>query len=310
MNIQTVRWPTDIPTTNEPRDSTPSGPPTTDRARQAAARYDAFASGGDQTSPHCASTNDPAHDYDACGSAAVDSPRLFARQNGDPSEIDMHDVQQASVGDCYFMATLSALAQSSEGRALIRGAITENRNDRGDVVTYTVTLHKPEKHWLGLGRTTFTEVHVTVEPLFANGHAAARPAGKSNEVWPIVMEKAYAQFSGGYNAIAHGGLPSDAMQVLTGREARHTELGWLHSYPARDLQSDLAAGNLVVLGTRSDVQGYGLLGGHSYVATGTYEQGGRLYTTLHNPWDSSEPQAVPVDEIGLLFHAVNVGSVR
>jgi hypothetical protein len=312
MNIPSVRRQTDSPTAHEPSESPPANASTTDHARRAAAgeRYNAFASRGDEATPSCSSFDDPAHDYDRCGTASVDRPVLFAQQAEDPNEIDVHDVQQDRMGDCYFMATLSALTQSPQGRALIRGAITENRNEQGNVVNYTVTLHQPETHWLGLGRTTFTEVRVTVDAQFANGHAKARAVGDAHEIWPLVMEKAYAQLRGGYNAIAHGGFPADAMQALTGCEAHRSQLGWFRGYRASDLRSDLASGRLVVLGTRRDVQEYGLRGGHSYVATELVVDNGRLCVSLHNPWDSTEPRPVPVDEIARVFHAVDIGSVR
>jgi hypothetical protein len=312
MNIPSLRRPTDGPDDHELWAASTSGTSTTDRADRAAAaeRYDAFVSGGGEASPPCPAFDDPAHDFDRCGITTVDHPRLFVQEVNDADEINVHDVRQAGVGDCYFMATLSALAGSPQGRAIIRNAIAENRNDRGDVVSYTVTLHRPETHWWGLGKTTFSEVRVTVDAQFAEGHANARSDGNANEIWPLVLEKAYARFRGGYNAIGHGGVASDAMKVLTGRDASETVLGHFYRYGPGDLQNDLAAGNLVVLGTPRDVHGYNLLGNHAYVVTGTIERDGRLYVTLHNPWDSSEPTPVPVDEIGQRFRTVDVGSVR
>ena len=42
----------------------------------------------------------------------------------------------------------------------------------------------------------------------------------SNEMWPLLLEKAFAKFRGGYSAI-DGGDPLDALQALTGYEGEH-----------------------------------------------------------------------------------------
>jgi hypothetical protein len=38
----------------------------------------------------------------------------------------------------------------------------------------------------------------------------------TSEIWCALLEKAYATFKGGYDNIAHGGLPQDALQDMCG----------------------------------------------------------------------------------------------
>jgi hypothetical protein len=264
------------------------------------ARYEAFAAGsGPDTQDECFDYDDPKHNYDPCVHAEVENPVLFLRQPSDADRVDVQDVEQVGVGDCYLMATLDALTATPEGRKLIEGAIAENRDDKGAVVSYTVTLHRPEAH--RLRANTFSDVRVTVDGSYVVGHANARPGSGLNEVWPLVIEKAYAQYQGGYNAMGHGGDACNAMEILTGREATVTRLrgpaSWFKTFPPERLQSDLAAGKLVVLQTRRDIgqsantrsatkpDAHKLIGAHAYLVTGLEKSEGHLFVKLHNPWN-------------------------
>jgi calpain family cysteine protease len=299
---------------DDPPEPPPGGDAANERAGRAAAseRYDAFVS---------SDPSDATWDPNTCVAAPVPNPVLFAKEGTDADAVDLHDVQQRNIGDCYLLAPLAALARTPEGRAFIQNAITENKNDHGDVVSYTVTLHRPE--WHVVGPKTFTDVNVTVSGPFACGHAEARTGGNQNEVWPLVVEKAYAQYRGRYE---HGGVVSNGMEVLTGREPTHINLRWFGSYSPDQLKSDLTAGKMVVLSTRkmagddgmrpttaeraAHCAAYNLYGSHAYVVTGTEEQNGKLYLQLHNPWNDQEPDLVPYDELKTWFASVDIGSVN
>jgi hypothetical protein len=298
-------------------------PPERTERLVANARYQAFASGG-EAHDRCYDYEEPDHDYDPCVRDVVERPVLFLREASDATEVSSRDVQQKGVGDCYMMAALAALTDTPDGRSLVRSAISENRNDKGEVVSYTVTLHKPESHWLRA--KTFSDVSVTVDGTYVIGHAVPRDGSGLNEVWPLVIEKAYAQYNGGYNAIGHGGNASDAMEILTGREATRTSLRWaaslFRSFPSERLQGDLAAGKLIVLQTRREIgrsanfraatnrDSHGLQGDHAYEVTGTEERDGHVFVRLHNPWGHDEPGLVPFDELSTWFDSIHVGSAR
>jgi hypothetical protein len=238
----------------------------------------------------------------------IANPVLFRTEGGDADAVDARDVRQRAIGDCFVMAPLAGLARSSEGRALIKGAITENRNDNGDVVSYTVTLHRPEEHWWRA--KTFADVEVTVTRPFPCGHAEARADGDQSEIWPLVFEKAYLQYC---DCNPTGRDVSDAMEVLTGRAATHVVLGGPEGYDVRRLQGDLAAGKIVVLATKTSIGGpeaHDLHGNHAYVVTGVQMSNGRASLVLHNPWNFAEPQRVPFTELTRWFSSVNVVSVK
>jgi hypothetical protein len=247
-------------------------------------------------------------------------PTLFRKQPGDVSLIDQADVRQDRLGDCFLLAPLAALTRTAEGRALIQNMVSENRDENGALVSYTVTLHTP--------RWPHVETKVTVAPTFECGHAKTRRDGDSAEVWPMVIEAAYAKLVGGYAEI-QGGFTGVAMTILTGRSAEWIGLSGLsRGYNAERLKRDLAAGKMVVFDTRDDLEpatcqlppdlqdkphlqgAYNLYPGHAYVAIGTEERDGKQYVRLHNPWNKDEPDAVPFDELPNWFAGINVGSVN
>ncbi len=206
--------------------------------------------------------------------------------------------------------------------------VVENKNVRGEVVSWTVTLHEPERH--AFGSTTFRDVPITVDGPYVVGHARVRTDGRTSEVWPAVFEKAYAQYAGGYNKIGRGGVPADVMPILTGREATYVSLGWPNrwfgGYGANELKGDLANGKMVVLSTKTGIGGsrdadatpaehqasldaHRLVGDHAYFVTGTEQVDGKLFLKLGNPWGDTQPEPVPFDELTKWFSGVSVGSV-
>ncbi len=310
----------------------PDDPGAAARAARAAAadRYETFVANGapDASVDPCADVNAPDHDFDGCLQDTVPDPQLFKKQGTDVDAVDPMDVQQGAMGDCHFLAPLAALASTQGGRAFIHGAVVENKNDQGEVVSWTVTLHERVKSG---SQTTFRDVPVTVTQPFADGHARSLPRGDGpTEVWPLVVEKACAQYMGGYNKIARGGPPGDAMALLTGREATFVSFAWpirlFHRYGPDELQSDLASGKMVVLTTNpgigppldanatpserlTNANAHRLIESHAYFATGVEEHDGKLFVKLGNPWARDEPERVPFDEFTKWFAGVTVGSV-
>jgi hypothetical protein len=299
----------------------PAAPPRDEREERkvAAARLDALVSDpghplGDPKHYHglrpdsCGDFKHPMHDFNPCEGAPVADRVLYGKQAGDVDAIDQKDVMQSHLGDCSLHATLMGLARTSEGREVIRKAITENKNDKGETVSYGVRLYDPD----GQPRV------FTVDGNFGEGHAAAREIGEEHEVWPLVIEKAYAQRAGGYDAIGHGGNAKDAMEALTGEPASTIHLGeWSVQdgygwYPESQLKHDLDTHCVIVLGTKEKetLQGqYGLEGNHAYLVEGYEEKEGKLLLRLRNPWgEAYEPKLVPFEKLNELCYTVDVGA--
>ena len=152
-----------------------------------------------------------------------DGSDLFASPDGSENEIHANDIDQQSLGDCYFVAALAGLADQDPD--LIRDAIVDN----GDG-TYTVTLwEKVDGEYQPVEVTVTNEFPVT-EVWNAENDAWEETSGYTageadGELWPRIFEKAYAQHLGDGALVAGyqesiGGDGAEALEVLTGVESR------------------------------------------------------------------------------------------
>jgi hypothetical protein len=138
-------------------------------------------------------------------------------------------------------------------------------------------------------------------PLY--GHASNSSEPTKMEMWFPIVEKAYAQWKGSYDAIGHGGNSGAAVQALTGFTDHSTR--WLASADPdqvfAELQEATAAKKCVTAGTFGEDQhamydGKGIFADHAYSVLGAVEQDGVKYIQLRNPWGYSEPGHDGTDE--------------
>jgi hypothetical protein len=199
------------------------------------------------------------------------------------------DVQQGQIGDCYFPAAIAAIANANPE------ALTDMVKDNGDG-TYTVTFK--ERDW-STGR--YKDVPVKVDgdlwsrsyggPLYGSSAGSTDP--KKMELWFPLVEKAYAQWQGSYDAIGNGGHSSDVFEAVLGREGGTTyvssgNLDRVFDQIKRSLDANLP----VAAGTYHDESRYtnsGVYGDHAYSVLGYEQQGTQKYVVLRNPWGESEP---------------------
>lgn len=115
--------------------------------------------------------------------------------------IEPGDIRQGNLGDCYFLSSLSALAEYEN--LIARLFESKNYNDAG---CYCVWLcHDGE----------FKPVVVDdYFPCNSNGPPAFS-VGHGPELWVLLLEKAYAKIYGSYDRI-EAGLTGDAIRDLTG----------------------------------------------------------------------------------------------
>jgi len=110
------------------------------------------------------------------------------------------DIDQDSIGDCYFVATLSAMAGSEEGRAQIEDAITYDPATGN----FTVTLYGKDAN----GNPVEQQVTVTQADVQDNidRNGGSRVDNGGGPLWPAVMEAAYAKMHY-QDATANGQTP-------------------------------------------------------------------------------------------------------
>lgn len=246
--------------------------------------------------------------------------------NKDKGDVDINDIKQGYLGDCYFLSAIGAIAQQNPSG--LKRLITENKDKDGNTISYTVTFKEKDSGLLGTGlfSSGHKDVPITVDakhfPKDKDGNEthAQLPgdadAAGNKEIWPLVLEQAYAQKHGGYEKIGKGGMPSNAMSELTGKDSEKKTPG---KYPADQLEKDLAAGKGVCFSTPKKtlfdkIGGWfgkeaslpnGLVHDHAYTVTGVQTgEDGKKYVILNNPWGDSHPKPVPYDEVKDCFNDI------
>jgi hypothetical protein len=124
------------------------------------------------------------------------------------ASISMFDVAQGGFGACYFLATLAAVAQTHP--AAIEAMFVDRHLWTDKVYTVLFYTH------LGPTKVAVDDWVPTKyggEQLFGSKFTKNR-AGPLN-LWPVILEKAYAKLFGSYGAI-EGGQPSEIFYTMFG----------------------------------------------------------------------------------------------
>ncbi len=124
------------------------------------------------------------------------------------------DVDQGSLGDCYLIAAMGAVAASNPD--IIRDMIDYDASTG----QYTVTFQELQRN----GRfKPHSEVVDNYLPTRRGGRNRTAYAlsdsafdADNQALWPAIIEKAYAQWQGGYHVLDEGGSSARAMQLFTG----------------------------------------------------------------------------------------------
>ncbi len=218
----------------------------------------------------------------------VEDPTLYAE--GKDNSISMYGVQQGIIGDCYFVASLAAVAQMSP--ETIKQMIVDNKNG-----TYTVTFPGAKNEPITVTAPTEAE-----RGLY-NGSS-------EYGVWASVLEKAYGAYcrkdftrrtplnwTGGLTTVegADGGgiFLGKLMRLLTGEDT-DSDLQWVtrKSVTKSKLMEHVGGQDKVpVVAWQKPFRNYGLatVTNHVYSVIDydpEGEDGGTV--TLYNPWGHKE----------------------
>ncbi|MBL8956115.1 MAG: hypothetical protein JNK82_35405 [Myxococcaceae bacterium] len=205
--------------------------------------------------------------------------------------VTIHDAVQGQIGDCYFPAAISAIANHNPD--LLKNMVKDN----GDG-TYTVTFKERDPRTY-----QFRDVKIDVDgdlyarswggPIYGSGKGDR--GEKTMELWFPLVEKAYAQWKGSYETIGNGGMASDVMQDVMGKDGRDMWISegnqaqvWTTLKRALDGKQPVAAG------TYGETQAArytntGVYANHAYSVVGYEEVNGEKFVQLRNPWGESEP---------------------
>lgn len=187
------------------------------------------------------------------------------------------DINQGSVGDCYFLASIAGFAHS-DPNALLKSAI-----DLGDG-TYLVKYKQS-------GVDNYFRVNNQFSSGGFGGWKYAHP-GSNNTIWGAVFEKAFAHARTGantYNSINSGWMST--VYTLFGISSSSVSLsGTTETALYNTLSSALAAGKTVTFGTYTS--NCTLVCSHAYTLVDAFvDSGGVARFKVRNPWGVSGTSA-------------------
>ena len=168
----------------------------------------------------------PNEDTDAKGDP---DPYVYEQVVGQPfhGAPNAKQASQGSIGDCYLIAAMGALAAQPAGQKELMRMIKPN----GPSSSYTVTF-KQEMY-----NGKYKEIPIKVDMWMPAKDGKLRFAlmGKSlgdlekTPLWPVILEKAYAQWKGGYDALDKGGSPGGAMSEIAGVDVKNKYMSYFKS---------------------------------------------------------------------------------
>ncbi len=240
------------------------------------------------------------------GAAAPQVMALYLTEAGDKTAVSVNDIHQGQIGDCFLLSAIGEIALYNP--AAISKMIHVNANGSETVSLFTDTHGRVP----GFGATSFLASSQTVTNVFPNNAvdngATQDVVGNQKEIWPAVIEKAYAQANGGYGGIQNGGNPCIALQELTGVTATWQSPA---SLTLAALLKDIAAGDLIVMDTgNSSRLPFNLVGNHAYMFEGLQTVGGASCVKLGNPWGVDQPSLIPMSQLANAVVEVDIGHLR
>ncbi len=199
--------------------------------------------------------------------------------------VSFDDVVQGSIANCFLVSAFSAVAQANPDT--IKNAMKENADG-------TVTVRFYEKSASG----TMKPVDVTIDkdlPQTSFGGARYAKSRDGKELWVGLLEKAWAQWKGGYEPMGNGGYPGEVIAALTGKSTtyssnKYTDENVLFTN-IKNGASNHRAMTSPTFGEDAGVNysGTGVHAWHVYTVLGALEEGGTKYVQLRNPWGNNEP---------------------
>ena len=227
--------------------------------------------------------------------------------------VNFDDVVQGSIANCYMVGAFSAVAQANPDT--IKNAIKENADG-----TFTVRFY--EQNYGGAMKA----VEVTVDrdlPTTSMGSARYGKGRESKELWVGVLEKAYAQWKGGYETIGNGGFPGEVVSALTGKSTSYSSTTYGDANVLfTNIQKGAANHKPMTSPTYGkdsgvDYSGTGVYAWHVYTVLGAVEENGTRFVQLRNPWGSTEPGSdgkddgifkMKLDDFAKLYQGVDIGN--
>lgn len=214
------------------------------------------------------------------------APQLFE------DDIDPNDIRQGALGNCWFLASIASLAESP---ALVRRLfITDKYNEFG---IYKLRICK-NGEWVVVTIDDYIPCYLNGGPMFSSANG--------NELWAILLEKAYAKLHGNYwqlraGFVHHGmmdlsGCPTTSYQFPKERTNQDAIKDYADNFWNTLVQAD-NAGWIMCAGTPGvdtftegggpDKEA-GIVPGHAYSIIAAKQYRNTRLLNIRNPWGQFE----------------------
>jgi hypothetical protein len=221
--------------------------------------------------------------------------------------VSANDVVQGAIGDCYLAAALSAVANTHP--AAITSMVKDDGNGKYRVRFYKKSYYgAPKEEWITVDGDLPTSGS---GPLYAKG--AETDAKGQRELWPSIIEKAWAAWKGGYDDIGEGGFSGDVMTAITGEASSYKTLASMKPDALwDDMKKAIDAGQPVTCGThgKDDVEKNESLKKkydeakvypwHAYTVISYREKkegaNTERFVTIRNPWGQANRDTTAADK--------------
>lgn len=239
------------------------------------------------------------------GNLYVDNADKVVEDKKGGGGVDLDDVKQGALGDCYFLSAIGAIARSNPA------SLKQLIKDNGDG-TFDVTLHVYEHFW-SFSRSPHVEKVTLDLPLDKDGNPAYSKFGDKNELWVMLLEKAFAQYNGGYSEI-EGGNPGEAMEMLSGGSSETFTTSSLSEDQILEKLKTALDGNKAVTASsekfddnkkkKQASKSAGVVGGHAYVVKSVNKEAKTI--SLYNPWGFSHMDGLSIADFKKYYYRFQI----
>ena len=209
--------------------------------------------------------------------------------------ISPDDIRQGSLGNCWFLAAASAIAEE-KGR--MEKVFVNEGNELNDKGVYSVKFYQ-----LGVPKTVTIDDYL---PLYNDGsklRTLFSNPGNDGSMWTAVLEKAFAKYHGNYKHI-EGGEANVAVRTMTGApfeiyEHRSDDINapklW-EKLVAHDMNKDIITSSSNP-GSDKTTSASGLVQGHAFTLLGTHvTSAGDKLVKIRNPHGNEKYEGMWSDE--------------
>ncbi|CAJ1395150.1 unnamed protein product [Effrenium voratum] len=236
-----------------------------------------------------------------------------AKDGEDDDPVDASDIVQGSIGDCFLIGAISGIAahgakvshfwdKQDNGEADDNEEVEHEAPIERLLVAYDVNagvygvmfFKMGQWEWVIIDDLIPVSPEDSTTPLFANCKVG------DMELWPMVLEKAYAKLHCNWDAI-DGGLSGQAVKDMTGGIMQNLDLSGNDKKYSWNAFLRQAQDSLTVMGCGcgehveeeegegqcGEARGvYGLIKGHAYTVLSAYSsEGGKVkLVKVRNPW--------------------------